>query len=142
MDIDMSPLMRHCFDATASRLSREFRGVYSPKTAARYVAESYEQVCDRPRVRPSCLPVIIDRVARERLWAALAHHASSGWVAVRSAGSDPEEQIDPVVADPAAQLEDVRLIRYELHHRVWDLIETLVPRSNLIAIERPIGGGR
>ena len=126
--------------------------------------------------------------------AALAHHLSNGWVGVRSAGSHPDEQIDPVVveamaelgvdvacefpkpltdevvraadvvvtlgcgdacavypgrryqdwpvADPGRSLEVVRRIRYELYHRVWELLETLVPARNLIDIHRPRGGQR
>ena len=45
------------------------------------------------------------------------------------------------VADPAGQpLEVVRGIRYELYHRVWELIETLVPSVNLLDLQRPTGG--
>jgi len=225
MHIEISPLMRQCLDATIVRLSQEFSGVFSRETVARYVWESYVQIGERPRVGPNFVPVIIERFARERLWAiaqadgriekplpevlfvcehnagrsqmaaALADHLSGGWVGVRSAGSYPDGQIDPVVveameelgvdlacgfpkpltdevvraadvvvtlgcgdacavyagkryqdwpvADPAGRpLEVVRGIRYELFHRVWDLLETLVPAGNLIDIHRPIGGQR
>jgi protein-tyrosine-phosphatase len=208
--IQISPLIRRALDATIARLAGEFHGVFSPETVARYVEECFEQVDERPTVGPNFLPVIIERFARERLWAAaqsqgkvekelpevlfvcernagrsqmaaaLADHVSNGSVAVRSAGSHPDEQIDPVVVqamgelgvdvrlefpkpltdevvraadvvvtlgcgdvcpvypgkryedwhvdDPAGQsLEVVRRIRYELYHRVWELIETLTP---------------
>jgi arsenate reductase len=47
------------------------------------------------------------------------------------------------VADPAGQpLEVVRRIRCELYHRVWDLLQTLVPSSALVAIHGPEGGQR
>ncbi len=122
--------------------------------------------------------------------AAFANQLSNGWVGVRSAGSHPEEQVDPVVVDamrelgvdvtvefpkpltddvlraadvvvtlgcgdacavypgkryvdwpvpdPAGQpLEVVRGIRYGLFHRVWNLLETLVPTNALIAIHGP-----
>lgn len=128
-------------------------------------------------------------MGRSQIAAALADHLSNGWVAVRSAGSRPDEEIDPVVveamselgvdlsrefpkpltdavvraadvvvtlgcgdacaiypgrryldwpvADPAGQsLEVVREIRYELYHRVWQLLETLVPGGDLIAINQ------
>jgi arsenate reductase (thioredoxin) len=187
------------------------------------VKGSYQQVGDRPTVGPNFLPVIIVRLARERLWAvaqakgiaekplpevlfvcehsaggsqiaaALAHHLSNGWVGVRSAGSHPGEQLDPVVmeamtelgvdvtqefpkplrdevvraadvvvtlgcgdacavypgrryldwpvADPAGRpLEVVRRIRYDIYHRVWELLETLVHTENLIAFHQPTGG--
>jgi len=47
------------------------------------------------------------------------------------------------VADPAGRpLAEVRKIRYEIYHRVWDLLEMLVPPFGLIDIHRPIGGQR
>jgi arsenate reductase (thioredoxin) len=194
MHIDQSPLMRHCLKATVAELAEEFRGVFSRETVARYVERSYEDVGDRPTVGPNFLPVIIARFAREQIAAAFAHQLSNGWVGVRSAGSHPEEQIDPVavdamrelgadvtlqfpksltddvlraadvvvtlgcgdacpvypstryqdwpVADPAGQpLDVVRRIRYDLYHRVWDLLEALVPMNTLVAIHGPIGDG-
>jgi protein-tyrosine-phosphatase len=214
--------MRQCLKATVAQLSEEFRGVFSRETVARYVERAYDDVGDRPTVGPNFLPVIVARFAREQLLAAaqadgrvekalpevlfvcernagrsqmaaaFVRHLSNGWVGVRSAGSHPEEQVDPVVvdamcelgvdvrlefpkplaqdvlraadivvtlgcgdacpvypgkhyqdwpvADPAGQpLEVVRRIRYELYHRVWDLLETLVPASALIAIHGPTG---
>ncbi len=220
MHLDQSPLLRNCLKATVAELAEEFSGVFSRQTVARYVERAYEGVGDRPTVGPNFLPVIIARFAREQLWAAaqsdgriekelpevlfvcehnagrsqmaaaFAHRLSNGWVGVRSAGSHPEEQIDPVVveamfelgidvtpefpkpltddvlraadvvvtlgcgdacpvfpgrryqdwpvADPAGQpLEVVRGIRYGLYHRVWELLETLVPASSLLAIHGP-----
>ena len=125
--------------------------------------------------------------------ACLAHKLSRGWIGVRSAGSHPDERIDPVVvaameeigldvsaefpkpltdaviqaadvvvtlgcgdacpvypgkryqdwrvADPAGQpIDVVRGIRYELYHRVWELVETLVPTANLLDMNQPKGG--
>jgi arsenate reductase len=47
------------------------------------------------------------------------------------------------VADPAGRpLAAVRRIRYEIYHRVWELIETLVPTANLLSMHRPTGGPR
>ena len=225
MPTELSPLLRYCLETTAAQLSDEFHGVFSPETVRRYVEASYADIGDRPTVGPNFLPVIIERFAREQLWAiaqstgavekplpevlfvcernagrsqmaaCLAHKLSRGWIAVRSAGSHPDEQIDPVVmeamaeigldlstefpkpltdaviratdvvvtlgcgdvcpvyagkryqdwpvADPAGQpLEVVRGIRYELYHRVWGLIETLVPSVNLLDLQRPTGGKR
>jgi hypothetical protein len=65
----LSPLIRQCLDATVARLADELRGFFSGETVARYVEESYEQAGDRPAVGPNLLPVIIERFARERLWA-------------------------------------------------------------------------
>ena len=207
MHIEISRLMRQCLDATTAKLSEEFRGVFSGETVARCVEESFERIGERPTVGPNFMPVIIERFARERLWAvaqsdgavekplpevlfvcernagrsqmaaALAHHLSNGWVGVRSAGSHPDEQIDPVVVEAMAELgidvgefqaahrrggargrrrrhagcgdacavypgsatglacrrsgravaEVVRRIRYELYHRVWELLRRAFP---------------
>ena len=210
MGMSLTPLMRQCLNETTAILAGELDGVFSRETVARYVAECYEQVGERRTVGPNFVPVIIERFARERLWAvaqvsglvdkalpealfvcehnagrsqmaaALTHHLSNGWVGVRSAGSRPDERIDPLVvevmgelgvdvthefpkpltdevvraadivvtlgcgdacpvypgkryqdwpvADPAGQpREVVRRIRYELYHRVCELIETFTP---------------
>ena len=129
MHIQIGPLMRRRLDATIAELSGEFRGVFSRETVARYVEESFVQLGDRPTIGPNFLPLIIERFTRERLssvaqsWgkvhkalpevlfvcernagrsqiaAALADRLSHGWVAVRSAGSLPDERIDPVVVE-------------------------------------------
>jgi arsenate reductase len=134
MSPEMSPLLRRCLDATVRDLSDEFRGVFSTETVGRYVSASYEQVGERRTVGPDFLPTIIERFAREQLWAAaqatglvakplpevlfvcernagrsqmaaaLAHHVSNGWVGVRSAGSHPDEGIDPVVVEAMNEL--------------------------------------
>jgi arsenate reductase len=218
MDHRISPLMRKCIVATVAELSDEFRGIYSHDTVVRYVEESYAAVANRPTVGPNFLPVIIARFTHERLWAAaqtdgriekvlpellfvcrhdagrsqiaaaVAHHLSNGWVGVRSAGSEPVQQLEPAVvtamdelsidlaqefpkplteevvraadvvvtlgcgdacpvypgrryedwtvSDPAGQpLSVVRQIRYELYHRVWGLIDSLVPSANLLALQ-------
>ena len=158
MPTELTPLLRYCLETTAAQLSDEFHGVFSRETVRRYV-EAYADIGDRPTVGPNFLPVIIERFAREQLWAVaqatgvtekplpevlfvcernagrsqmaacLAHHLSKGWIAVRSAGSRPDEQIDP-------------RIRYALYHHVWELIETLVPAANLLELRRPTGGPR
>jgi arsenate reductase len=64
-----TPLLRYCLDTTAVRLAGEFHGVLSPETVRRYVEEAYGQIGDRRTVGPNFLPVIIERFAREQLWA-------------------------------------------------------------------------
>jgi len=126
--------LRYCLDTTTARLSDEFRGVFSHETVSRYVTAFYEQIRDRTIAGPNFQPVVIERFAREQLWAiaqadgriekplpevlfvcshnagrsqmaaCLAHHLSNGWVAVRSAGSHPEDQIDPVVVEAMAEI--------------------------------------
>lgn len=129
MATEISPLMLQSLDATIASLANEFRGVFSRETVARYVQHSYDELGDRPTVGPNFMPVLIERFARERLRAvaqaenriekmlpevlfvcehnagrsqmaaALTHRLSGGRVAVRSAGSHPEEQINPVVVE-------------------------------------------
>jgi arsenate reductase (thioredoxin) len=208
MRTEMSPLMRSALEDITRKLAGRFRGVFSEETIARVVHDSYEQLGVRETVGPNFMPVFIERFARERLQAvaqveglvakalpevlfvcvhnagrsqmaaALTHELSNGAVAVRSAGTQPTEKIDPVVieamnelgidvrmefpkpltdevvqaadvvvtmgcgdscrvypgkryqdwpiADPAGQpLEVVRRIRYDIHHHVAELLETL-----------------
>lgn len=140
MPAQMSALMRAALDDMSRRLSGRFRGVFSEETAARVVEDSYEQLGDRPAVGPNFMPIFIERFARERLEAvaqaeglvakalpevlfvcehnsgrsqmaaALAHELSNGQVAVRSAGSDPTEKVNPTVVEAMAELGiDVRM---------------------------------
>ncbi len=140
MHTEISPLMRSALDATSRRLTGRFRGVFSPETVARCVEDSFERIGDRPTVGPNFTPIFVERFARERLqavaqteriapkgWpevlfvcernagrsqmaAALAHELSGGAVAVRPAGSHPDEKIDPVVVQAMSELGvDVRL---------------------------------
>ena len=110
MHIEMSPLMRQCLDATTRGSRASSAACSRAETVARYVEDSYVRIGDRPTVGPNFMPVIIERFARERLWAvaqsdgtvekplpevlfvcehnagrsqmaaALAHHLSNGWV--------------------------------------------------------------
>ena len=129
MPNELTPLLRYCMETTAAQLADEFRGVFSRETVTRYVEYSYEQIGDRPTVGPNFLPVIIERFAREQLWAVAQadgriekplpevlfvceHNAgrsqmaaglvklrSQGRIHVRTAGSAPSEEIDPAVVE-------------------------------------------
>jgi protein-tyrosine-phosphatase len=124
---EASPLIRRRLDATIAQLAVEFDGTFSRETVARYVEESFDVLGERPTTGPNFLPLIVDRFARQRLRAvalvegraitvmpgalfvcghnagrsqmaaALTHHVSNGWIAVHSAGSQPEEHLNPVV---------------------------------------------
>jgi protein-tyrosine-phosphatase len=132
--IEVTPLMRRALDVTTAGLTEDFDGIFSRESVARCVEESFMQLGGRPTIGPNFLPVIVDRFARERLWAvaqheprverampevlfgcernagrsqiaaALANHLSNGWVGVRSAGSHPDERIDPLVAWSMSEL--------------------------------------
>src|SRR5918992_4906845 len=107
------------------QLADEFTGTFSPETIKRFVAESFESL-SHARVQ-AFVPLFIHRFARERLRAAgqaegvivkevpevlfvcvhnagrsqmaaaLLDRAAEGRVHVRSAGSDPGDQINPAV---------------------------------------------
>lgn len=140
MHTEMSPLMRDALDDATRSLAGRFRGVFSEETVARCVEDSYAQIGDRPTVGPNFLPIFVEKFARERLQAvaqaegivakdlpevlfvcehnagrsqmaaALTHELSHGAVAVRSAGTQPGDQINPVVVDAMREIGvDVRM---------------------------------
>jgi protein-tyrosine-phosphatase len=49
------------------------------------------------KTKPEVLFVCVHNAGRSQMAAALTHHLSDGWIAVRSAGSQPGERIDPAV---------------------------------------------
>jgi arsenate reductase len=131
---ELGPLMRRRLAATIDELSAEFRGVFSRGTVERFVNESCDRLGDRPTTGPNFLPLLVGRFARDRLLAlaqaegriektkpevlfvcvhnagrsqmaaALTHARSDGWIAVRSAGSQPGERIAPAVIDALEEL--------------------------------------
>jgi arsenate reductase (thioredoxin) len=122
-------------EATIDDLSEEFYGVFSRGTVERFVHESSDQLGDRPVTGPNFLPLLVGRFARDRLRAlaqaeghiektspevlfvcvrnagrsqmaaALTHRLSDGWIAVRSAGSQPGERIDAAVIEAMRELD-------------------------------------
>ena len=109
------------------RIREEFAGVFSPETVERYLQES-KQALEGAKVK-NFVPVIVERFARDRLKAlaqtqgkiakdkpevlfvcthnagrsqmaaALLHHRAAGRVHVRSAGSEPADQLNPAVVE-------------------------------------------
>ncbi|HEY5197066.1 MAG TPA: hypothetical protein VIJ51_08570 [Solirubrobacteraceae bacterium] len=65
--------MRRALDVTIAELAEEFHGIFSRETLARCVDESFMQLGGRPTIGPNFLPAIVDRFARERLWAVAQH---------------------------------------------------------------------
>jgi protein-tyrosine-phosphatase len=132
---ELGPLMRRRLAATVDELSEEFAGIFSRGTVERFVHESSDRLGDRPTTGPNFLPLLVGRFARERLQAlaqaegridkvrpevlfvcvrnagrsqmaaALTDRLSDGWIAVRSAGSQPGEHIDPAVIAVMAELD-------------------------------------
>jgi arsenate reductase len=110
----------------------EFRGIFGPETVERYVRESLDEL-EHVRIK-DYIPIFVRRFSRERLRAlaqvegliakempevlfvcthnagrsqmaaGLLKHLSGGRVHVRSAGSDPADQINPAAIAVMAEL--------------------------------------
>ncbi len=84
---------------------------------------------------PEVLFVCVHNAGRSQMAAGLVRLRSGGRVAVRSAGSDPGEVINPAVVEAMAEvgvdlgqdLETVRRIRDEIDARVRAIVGELVP---------------
>ena len=128
----LDPVTRHHVERAAEALQKEFAGIFSRETIARYIAESTELL--GPTKINVFVPVLAHRFARERLRAlaqaeglvakaqpevlfvcvhnsgrsqmaaGLVKLRSQGRIHVRSAGSDPGEQLNPAVTAVMTEL--------------------------------------
>jgi arsenate reductase (thioredoxin) len=124
-DVPMDPLTRQTFARSIESLAEEFRGIFSLETIERYVDESVDRLSgarvvdfiplfvhrfSREQLRalaqaegaiikdvPEVLFVCVHNAGRSQMAAALLDHHAKGRVHVRSAGSDPGDQINPAV---------------------------------------------
>jgi protein-tyrosine-phosphatase len=129
----LDPVTRQHIERAAEALQREFAGVFSQQTIARYIAESTDLLRGDAKVNVF-VPALVHRFARERLKAlgqsegrivkeqpevlfVCVHNAgrsqmaaglvklrSQGRIHVRSAGSDPADQINPAVVEAMSEL--------------------------------------
>jgi protein-tyrosine-phosphatase len=129
----LDPVTRAHVERAAEALQREFEGVFSQETVARFIAESSDLLGGDAKVNVF-VPVLVHRFARERLKAlgqaegvivkeqpeilfVCVHNAgrsqmaaglvklrSQGRVHVRSAGSDPTDQINPAVVQAMTEI--------------------------------------
>jgi arsenate reductase (thioredoxin) len=127
MSETLDPITRRQIDKAAEELHEEFAGIFSTETIARYIEESSD-LLSGARIS-TYVPLLVHRFARERLQAlaqaqgeveteqpevlfVCVHNAgrsqmaaglvtlrSDGRVHVRSAGSDPADQINPAVIE-------------------------------------------
>jgi protein-tyrosine-phosphatase len=132
MSETLDPITRHQIEHAAHELHEEFAGVFSEETIARYIEESSD-LLSGARIS-TYVPLLVHRFARERLQAlaqaqgevakaqpevlfVCVHNAgrsqmaaslvrlrSGGRVHVRSAGSDPADQINPAVIEAMAEV--------------------------------------
>jgi protein-tyrosine-phosphatase len=121
----LDPLSRQTFARPIAQLCEEFTGVFSPETVERYIDESIDQMSGarvtnfiplfvhrfaRQRLRalaqaegriakevPEVLFVCTHNAGRSQMAAALLDHHAAGRVHVRSAGSQPADQLNPAV---------------------------------------------
>jgi arsenate reductase (thioredoxin) len=128
----LDPVTQHHVRQAADALAGEFAGVYSRETIERYIAESLDLLGDarinvfvpvlahrfaRERLKalgqaegrivkevPEVLFVCVQNAGRSQMAAGLMSHRAAGKVHVRSAGSDPAEQINPAVVEAMAEL--------------------------------------
>jgi arsenate reductase len=124
-DAPMDPVSRATFARSIEALAEEFRGTFSLETVERYVNESIDRMSGarlvdfiplfvhrfaRERLRalgqsegaiikevPEVLFVCVHNAGRSQMAAALLDHHAKGRVHVRSAGSDPADQVNPAV---------------------------------------------
>jgi arsenate reductase (thioredoxin) len=128
----LDPVTRLHVERAAEALQREFEGIFSRETIARFMAESVDLLGSarvnvfvpvlahrfaRERLRafgqaenlitkavPEVLFVCVQNAGRSQMAAALLNHRAEGRVHVRSAGSDPGEEINPAVVEALAEL--------------------------------------
>lgn len=118
---------------TAETLSAKYTGIFSPQTVERYVFESYtalrrtskihthltmlagrfaadrltalaQSQGDAPKEVPEVLFICVHNAGRSQMAAALLTHRAAGRVHVRSAGSAPTHEINPVVVESMTEL--------------------------------------
>jgi len=127
----LDPISRQAFAAAIGELAEEFRGIFSLETVERYVDESIDRMSGarvvefiplfvhrfaRDRLRalgqvegaivkdvPEVLFVCVHNAGRSQMAAALLDHHARGMVHVRSAGSDPADQLNPAVVAAMAE---------------------------------------
>src|ERR687896_1310212 len=124
-ELDVDLITRGHLEKGLERLRDEFAGTFSVETVERFMAESLEALAGsrlkdfvplfvhrfaRERLRalgqvqgtivkdvPEVLFVCVENAGRSQMAAALLDHHAEGRVHVRSAGSDPGDQINPAV---------------------------------------------
>ena len=126
-ELQLDPITRGHLEKGLASLQSEFAGVFSGETIERYMAESLEHLESarfkdfvplfvhrfaRERLRaqgqvegtitkdvPEVLFVCVQNAGRSQIAAALLDHYADGRVHVRSAGSEPADQINPAVVE-------------------------------------------
>jgi arsenate reductase len=132
MEFELDPEVRGHVERGIARLGDEFRGVFSRETIERYVEESLDKLAGariqeylplfvqrfaRERLRalaqvegrlskevPEVLFVCVQNAGRSQMAAGLLDKLAEGRVHVRTAGSDPADQINPAVVEAMSEV--------------------------------------
>jgi arsenate reductase (thioredoxin) len=133
MSVYLDPVTQQHVERVARGLQDEFRGVFSVETIERYLAESLDQLGGsrinvfvpvlahrfaRERLKalgqaeglivkamPEVLFVCVHNAGRSQMAASLLATRSEGRIHVRSAGSDPADQINPAVSEAMSEID-------------------------------------
>jgi protein-tyrosine-phosphatase len=128
----LDPVTRSHVEKAAEALQDEFAGTFSRETIARFLAESLDLLGESKitvfvpvlahrfarerlrafaqaegivtKVQPEVLFVCVHNAGRSQMAAGLVALRSEGKVSVRSAGSDPAEEVNPLVTLTMAEL--------------------------------------
>ena len=128
----LDPVTQRHIDQAADRLAEEFAGIFSQETIARYLAESTDLLGEArinvfvpvlahrfarerlkalaqaegivPKEQPEVLFVCVHNAGRSQMAAGLVKLRSQGRIHVRSAGSDPADEINPAVVEAMEEL--------------------------------------
>jgi arsenate reductase (thioredoxin) len=131
-ELDVDLITRGHLEKGLDSLRAEFQGVFSAETVERFMAESLEALAGarlkqyvplfvhrfaRERLRalgqaegtitkevPEVLFVCVQNAGRSQIAASLLDHYAEGRVHVRSAGSEPADQINPNVVQAMAEM--------------------------------------
>jgi arsenate reductase len=132
MTVELDETARKAFANEIARLAEEFRGVFALETVERYVSESIDRMAGarltdflplfvqrfaRERLRalaqseqrltkdvPEVLFVCVHNAGRSQMAAGLLKKRAEGRVHVRTAGTDPAEEINPAVVEALAEI--------------------------------------
>jgi arsenate reductase (thioredoxin) len=131
-DLDLDLITRGHIEKGLASLNEEFAGTFSPETVERYVLESADKLQGarlkeflplfvhrfaRQRLRalgqaegkitkelPEVLFVCVHNAGRSQMAAGLLNKVAGGRVNVRTAGSDPADEINPAVVEAMAEI--------------------------------------
>jgi arsenate reductase (thioredoxin) len=131
-ELDVDLITRGHLEKGLDSLRAEFQGIFSAETVERFMAESLEALAGarlkqyvplfvhrfaRERLRalgqaegtitkevPEVLFVCVQNAGRSQIAASLLDHYAEGRVHVRSAGSEPADQINPNVVQAMAEM--------------------------------------